>query len=325
MIKKTKRVSLKNPVFIACWPGMGEVAIRTGMFLKEALDFQPFAEIRNSGFFAPQGIISQDGVAEFPHIDEGTFYVYKDPNKKQDIVLFLSEAQPPMDKAHAFATMLADFIVSIKAKLVFTFASLPQPIEYTKDSSVWAVVSDEQLLDEVKNYSINVLPEGHISGLNGLLVGVVKELGIHGLCLLAEIPFYTVQIENPKATKAILDVMAKYFSLELDLDQLNSKAQSLESEISRLISYIKGEDVEEGEDIEEAPLSEDDIMKIRSELARFPQLPKSVSTKIEELFTKSKEDIYHAQELKKILDHWGVYKDYEDRFLDLFKNQGLDH
>lgn len=325
MIKKTKRVSLKNPVFIACWPGMGEVAIRTGMFLKDNLPFEAFAEIRNSGFFAPQGIISEDGIAQFPHIDEGTFYVYKDPDKKQDIVLFLSEAQPSMDKAYAFAAMLGDFIVSLKVKMVFTFASLPQPIEYTKESSVWAVASDEQLRDEIKDYSVETLPEGHISGLNGLLIGVVKDLGIHGVCLLAEIPFYTVQIENPKATKSILLVMQKYFSLDLDLSALNVKAQSLESEISRLISYIKGDELEEGDDVEEAPLSEEDITKIRSELARFPQLPKSVGKKIEELFVKAKEDIYHAQELKKLLDHWGVYKDYEDRFLDLFKEQGLDH
>lgn len=325
MIKKTKRISLKNPVLIACWPGMGEVAVRTGMFLKDALPFEPFAEIRNSGFFAPQGIISENGVAQFPHIDEGTFYVYKDPQKKQDIVLLLSEAQPAMDKAYAFASMLGDFIVSLKAKMVFTFASLPQPIEYTKESSVWAVASEEQLANEIKDYTVQVLPEGHISGLNGLLIGIVKELGMHGVCLLAEIPFYTVQIENPKATKAILEVIAKYFSLELDLNQLNSKAQSLEGEISRLITYIKGDEVEDGEDLEEAPLSEEDILKMRSELARFPQLPKSVGTKIEELFLKSKEDIYHAQELKKLLDHWGVYKDYEDRFLDLFKEQGLDH
>lgn len=325
MIKKTKRISLKNPVFIACWPGMGEVAIRTGMFLKDALPFEPFAEIRNSGFFAPQGIVSEEGIATFPHIDEGTFYAYKDPQKKQDIILLLSEAQPSMDKAYAFASMLGDFIVSLKVKMVFTFASLPQPIEYTKDSTVWAVSSDEQLATEIKDYSVETLKEGHISGLNGLLIGVIQELGIHGVCLLAEIPFYTVQIENPKATKSILSVISRYFSLELDLAQLNIKAQSLESEISRLISYIKGDEIEEGEDVEEAPLSEEDILKIRSELARFPQLPKSVGNKIDDLFAKAKEDIYHAQELKKLLDHWGVYKEYEDKFLDLFKGQGLDH
>ena len=30
-------------------------------------------------------------------------------------------------------------------------------------------------------------------------------------------------------------------------------------------------------------------------------------------------DIAQAHELKKELDHWGIYKEYEDQFLDLFK------
>lgn len=323
MIKKTKRVSLKNPVFIACWPGMGEVSLRTGLFLKDALEFEPFAEVKDSGFFMPQGIVSDQGIIAFPEIDEGTFYVYKDPKKQRDVVLFLSEAQPSMDRAYAFAQMIMDFVASLKIKLVFTFASLPQPIDYAKDSNIWCVCTDDELRTEIREYAVELLPEGQISGLNGLLAGVAGELGLRAVCYLAEIPFYTVQIENPKATKALLKILARYLDLDFDLSSFDAKSKNLEVEIERLINYIRGETDEEEE--EELPLSEEDIQKIRNELARFPQLPKSVVKKIEDLFEKARAEISYAQELKKLLDHWGVYKDHEDRFLDLFREQGLDH
>ena len=77
MIKKFKKVTLRNPIFIACWPGMGEVAIKAGLFLRQALSFKPFAAIVNSGLFQAQGVIVEKGVLNLPQIEEGTFYFCK--------------------------------------------------------------------------------------------------------------------------------------------------------------------------------------------------------------------------------------------------------
>jgi len=41
--------------------------------------------------------------------------------------------------------------------------------------------------------------------------------------------------------------------------------------------------------------------------------------KIDKLFEQAKQDITKANELKLELDKWNVYKEYEDRFLDLFR------
>jgi proteasome assembly chaperone (PAC2) family protein len=332
IVRKLKRVALKNPAVIACWPGMGEVAVRAGLYLKEALGFEEFAEVVDSGFFPPQGIVSEKGVVSLPRIDEGTFYYRKDPNKKRDVVLFVAEAQPPMDRAFEFAWLILDFIATLKSSVICTFASLPQPIDYAKDSGVWAVASDEALVEDLKALGVGVMQDGQVSGLNGLLVGAAAERGMRSMCLLAEIPFYTVQIENPKATKAVLKVVEKYLGETFDYAPIDTKAKALESEIEKLISYIKGhgapddgddDDDDDGEEPE--PLSEEDIQHIKSELSTFPRLPRSVAKTVETFFEKAKNDITQAHELKKLLDNWGVYKEYEDRFLDLFKKKGFDH
>jgi len=62
-----------------------------------------------------------------------------------------------------------------------------------------------------------------------------------------------------------------------------------------------------------------------SDLESFTKLPQSARGKIENLFKKASRNLSHASDLKKALDEWGVYKEYEDRFLDLFKKKRLDH
>ncbi len=44
-----------------------------------------------------------------------------------------------------------------------------------------------------------------------------------------------------------------------------------------------------------------------------------VKERIEKLFVESRLDIAKAKELKVQLDKWNVYKEHEDRFLDLFR------
>jgi len=101
--------------------------------------------------------------------------------------------------------------------------------------------------------------------------------------------------------------------LNLNLTPLVERAKFIESEIDKLVSYLKGE-VETP-----PPLSEDDIERIKKDLSAYTKLPQSVREKIEALFRDAQRDISKARELKEALDYWNVYKDYEDRFLDLFK------
>ena len=95
---------------------------------------------------------------------------------------------------------------------------------------------------------------------------------------------------------------------------------NVEEEIDRLISYLKGETTSAGP----TPLSEEDIDKIKKDLATYTKLPQSARKKIETLFKEAQKDITQASKLKNELDRWNVYKEYEDRFLDLFKKKKKD-
>jgi proteasome assembly chaperone (PAC2) family protein len=316
MIKEIATPKLKNPIFIAAWPGMGEVAYRGALFLKEALGFKVFAKLEVQRFFKPAAVIVEKGLISMPDVPAGFFYYYKG-RSAPDIILFLGEAQPPLEYAETLSLAIINFVKRYKTSIIFTFAAKPEPIDHKNESGVWIAATHQELLSEFGKIGLKTLSDGQISGLNGIILGIAKKKGVKGVCLLGEIPFYTVQIENPKATAAILKVFNKYLKAELNLSAIEERTKLIEEEIDKLITYLKGETPEEGP----SPLSQEDIEKIKKDLAAYTKLPQSAREKIENLFKDAEKDLGTANKLKDELDHWNVYKEYEDRFLDLFRKK----
>jgi proteasome assembly chaperone (PAC2) family protein len=68
---------------------------------------------------------------------------------------------------------------------------------------------------------------------------------MEGFCLLGEIPFYTTEIENPKASKAVLQVLTEVLDLEMDLRELEELAQETEKEIDHYLLELQQREQEE--------------------------------------------------------------------------------
>lgn len=317
MIKEIASPRLKNPIFIAAWPGMGEVAYRSALFLKEALSFKMFAKLEAGKYFKPAAVSVEKGILSIPSIPAGFFYYYKG-KKCPDIILFLGEVQPPLEHAESLSLVIVNFINRYKVKLMLTFAAKPEPIDHKSKSKVWVATTNKEILEEFQKLNLKPVKEGQISGLNGIILGVAKRKGITGVCLLGEIPFYTVQIENPKATASILEVINNYFSIGFNLSPIIERAKFIEEEVDKLITYLKGETLQSGP----TPLNQEDVDKIKKDLAAYTKLPQSAREKIDSLFKEAQKDIGLANKLKDELDHWNVYKEYEDKFLDLFRKKG---
>lgn len=308
-----KRPQLKNPVFVAAWPGMGNVALKAALFLREKLKAEEFAVFHPDSFFQPSGIDIDNQIITTTKLPEGRFYFYKNALRKHDVVIFISEAQPLFEKSYEYAKQIVDFIKELQVKMAFTFAALPSPIEHTKTPLVWASATHKSLLEQLNKIPIKIMSNGQISGLNGLLLGVAKEAGIPGVCLLGEIPLYTIQIENPLASLAVLDALSKFISIRIDYSELEGHARVIRDEIEKLIDFLKDPESHH------SPIGLEEIEKIKDALSAYTKTPESVRKKVEQLFGDAEQDITKASALKNELDHWGIYKEYEDRFLDLFK------
>jgi len=319
-VKITKRPKLKNAYMIVAWPGMGEVAFKAASHLVDQLKAQEFAVIPSEGYFYLTGSIVQKGILSAPILPESKFYFWKNPaarrSKKTDIgdlVIFLSNSQPDLNKAQEYSQAILKVAKTFNVRMVIGFAAMPLPVEHNHDPQVWFAATSEELNKELKRFELNILTEGQISGMNGLFLGIAKKSGLNGFCLLGEIPLYTIQIENPKAASAVLSVLAKILNVNIDLARLKEQSDNLDNEINKLLEYLKV-----GSQIA-GPISDADIETIKKSLSQLTKLPVSVKETIEKLFLQAESDIAKAGELKRELDKWNVYKEYEDRFLDLFK------
>lgn len=310
-----KKPRLKNPILVAAWPGMGDVALKAALYLKDKLQAVEFAEMAAGDYFHPSGVWIDNSVIHPPQQPIGKFYFYKNQKEGPDVVIFISDTQPFIEKGYAYAQEIVEFAVSLKVKMVYTFAAMPLPIEHTQVPGVHVAATKKDIFEIFANMDVKLMLTGQISGLNGLILGVAKEKGLEGVCLLGEIPLYTIQIENPMASMAALSVLAQALHIPLDLSDLQKRADQINQEIEHLIDYLKNPQEQE----EEKPIDEKEIDILKKGLSESASLPDSAKQRIAELFKQAKRDLSRAIELKKELDNWNVYEQYEDSFLDLFK------
>ncbi len=325
-VRLFKRIRMVNPVLIAAWPGMGEVALRSANYLIEKLKCEPFACLRNASYFYPTSSIINKGILETKELPQNYFYYWRNPHVKAnsritagDLIIFLSNTQPDLSRAGEYVASILEIARLYRIKLIVSFAAMPAPIDHIQKPGIWCAATNRELIRYLQGYNLKMMNEGEITGMNGLFLGLARKAGFSGFCLLGEIPIYTIQIENPRTVFAILEKLKRILNLPLDLGDLEKQVQFIEAEINKLVDYLR-----EGVGFSAAgnspePISETEIEKIKKYLAPLTGLPKSIKDKIERLFELAKKDISKVNELKQTLDKWSVYKEYEDRFLDLFK------
>jgi hypothetical protein len=304
-----EKLQLQNPWLVAVWPGMGHVALNAGVYLLAKLGMTMLAELETDELFDVDQVEVKEGIIEAGRRPRNRLFLWNDPNKKHDLLVFVGEAQPPIGK-YAFCRQLIKYVRDLGVERVLTFAAMATQMHPQHVSRVFGAATDKENLEELKRLELQILEDGHIGGLNGVLLGAAAEAGMHGACLLGEMPHIFAQLPFPKASLAILEVFATITRMELDFTDLAEQARTMEQHLGELLAQVEKT---------YGPQFSGDEPEIPPEPAERDQLDKASEKKIEDLFEQASKDRAKAIELKHELDRLGVFKDYEDRFLDLFK------
>ncbi len=240
LVKLYARPKLNSPSMLAAWPGVGNVSIIVANYLKRKLGFKKLGEVEASHFFDPIGVVVKDNVVEAPQFPQNTFYYRKNESGGNDIILFIGDDQPAA-KGYELANCVLDMGLKFQTKRIYTCAAALTRIHPTEQPRVWGVVSDQQLTDELKKYDLVQRGNFHISGLNGLLLGVAKERNVESICLLGEVPMYATRIQNPMAALAVLEVLATMLDIEIDTRELSQSAVETKERMKLLAAEAMGE------------------------------------------------------------------------------------
>ncbi len=232
-VKIYARPRLKAPNMLAAWPGVSNVAIIVATYLLKKLDFKRLGEVEAAHFFDPIGVVVENNVIEAPHFPQSEFYYWKNQGGGSDLILFISEAQPGA-KGYELANCVLDVGERFGARRVYTCAAALTRIHHSESPDVWGVATSLEVTEDLKRYKLAQRGNLQIAGLNGLLLGVAKQRGIEGICLLGEVPLYTTRMQNPMAALAIIKVLMRMLSIELDLADLVQQAGETKEKIRQL-------------------------------------------------------------------------------------------
>ncbi len=303
---KDIRDEIQSPVLIAGWPGMGSVGAGAISYLRRNLNATHFADVDMSEYFTPDSVVVEDGLAKLPDIPSNAFYYIRELN----LIIFESEAQISGAGGITLMKQILDLAEDLNVRSIYTGAAFVMPISQKEPVKVFGVANKVSLKNLFVPYGVEILDQGQISGLNGLLLGFAGLRDIEAACFLATMPQYAVNIPNPKASREILRVFENLLEIKIDMAnldeavaQMSQTMTDIEDRIQKTFMNSEMFEEDEKEEIEE------------------DKVPQYVMEKIESLFkeVKMKRSKEKAAQLKKELDHWNLYNLYEDRFLGLFR------
>ena len=234
-IRLDKEPELHIPALYAAWPGMGNVSLNAARFLVEKLEMEPIGSIEPTAFPVAEDIAIRDHLVLPLETPEYRFYAFRHPDRRGDLLLFVADHQPLQPQALAMARLVMGVANRFGVRRVYTGAALMCSISHMDRPRVWGVATHREILDELENLDVRLLEEGHVVGLNGLLLGGAKRMGFEGVCILAELPYYTIGMDNPKSSLAILERMSRLWQLPLDTSDLREASLKKEIEIEEFI------------------------------------------------------------------------------------------
>ncbi|MFQ6035077.1 MAG: PAC2 family protein [Sedimentisphaerales bacterium] len=261
---------LKDTIMFCGWPGIGNIGILAIDTLKGLLRAQEFGQLEPWDFFDPQKVSIERGLLKDLEFPSNKFYFQRlKPTHSaaeeagpqcsrggQDLIFFIGQQQPTEgsakyaqgQKAYEMANLVLDVAEKFGCKRVYTSGAAVTQIHHTVKPRVWAVPNHQKLSHEVKQYRNTILmseiegrgDQGVITGLNGLMLGVAKKRGLEAICLMGEIPYYlqAAPWPYPKASKSVLEVLAKILDVRLDLSTLDELAQRIEQSIEEFLESL---------------------------------------------------------------------------------------
>jgi predicted ATP-grasp superfamily ATP-dependent carboligase len=334
MIIQKSSLKLNKPILICSWPGLGMVGNYVINYLISQLKPKIYAELNIDEYYSPHNILIQNGIISFPQSVENNFYYHK--TQEYDILLFLSDMQPQQNFMYKIAKEIVSFANKLEVQHIITFAGMPTNIIHTDKPKLFVAQTSQ---NNNLEFNLPLMGYGIVEGMNGVILGCAKEVNINASCILAEIPVYTIDMDNPQTALRVLKLLDKLFLLKLDFGKVNSDIVNMEEKIKVVFEELnqKAQKLFTQFDISNHHHTKNKYDVVNFNGISFEELkkrikfslPESAKNKIDELFKLCAQDIKYAKELKDELDRWGVYKDYEDKFLNLFlknkkKKNGTD-
>jgi uncharacterized protein (TIGR00162 family) len=176
--RKLSEPVLEDPIFVQGLPGFGNVGKIAAYLLLKFCGAKPFAELYSPSF--PDYVsVSSKGICRLPRYE-----FYAAPMEKNDFIIMTGDTQPSFDDVVSHYTLCSetlDFIGKQGCSLIVTMGGVPITEE---KAQVYVAATSPRLALEFMEKGAVIYSKGRIVGATGLILGLAKERGLEGICLL---------------------------------------------------------------------------------------------------------------------------------------------
>ncbi|MGQ9530217.1 MAG: PAC2 family protein [Candidatus Bathycorpusculaceae bacterium] len=169
---------LESPVFVEGLPGFGNVGKIAAHLLIKFCGAKPFAELYSPSF--PDYVsVNSKGICHLPRYE-----FYAAPMEKNDFIIMTGDTQPSFDDVVAHYMLcneILDFVEKQGCHFIVTIGGLPMTGE---KAQVYVAATSPRLAAEFMEKGAVIYSKGRVVGATGLLLGLAKERGLEGVCLL---------------------------------------------------------------------------------------------------------------------------------------------
>jgi hypothetical protein len=226
-IKELAKADLKNPILIEGLPGLGLVGKIVIRHLVVQLKAEKFAYLYSPHF--PYFVIV--GKKGNVRLLRGTFYLWKNKNGKNDLILFTGDSQAQtIEGQYEISDRILNFAKQHDVKLIITIGGYR--MEAKDKPKVVAAATEQELLNKALKAGAEVSPTGSpIVGTAGLILGLSHFSGIDALCLLGETRGY---LPDPRSAKSVLETLQSMLAFDANLAGLDEEIAKGDKMVTRL-------------------------------------------------------------------------------------------
>ncbi len=223
--------SPKNPILVCGLPGSGYVGKLGVDHLISVFGARKVAEYYSASF-PPHSIVREDGQVRSIH---GELY-HAQTGTAGDLLLFTADAQPTTSKGEY---ELSDEVLKLaKGYGVRSVYSLAAYItgSFSKEPRVFGTSTSSKVLAELGGKDVQVMREGSITGMNGIMIGLAALYGMDGVCLLGETSGYLI---DAGAARAVLEALSRILGMKIELTMLAEKAEETRQVIGQIQRMVE--------------------------------------------------------------------------------------
>ena len=242
-IYELKKMDIRGATVIDGFPSVGLVSSIVANYLINTLKLTQIGTM--DSLYFPTVSLVREGIPHNPVRIYAGEKVGTGPTSMDQLVVFISEFQPPPNLVKPIASAMLDWAQDQRCKMLVSPEGLvidreSIEIEGSDDNSelgVYGVASTDWMREELAKSGVNEFTEGVITGVAGVLLNEGKRRDFNVATILAEAH---PDFPDARAAAKVMEMINKFLlHIDLDVTPLYEEAERIETQLKTIHKQTK--------------------------------------------------------------------------------------